>query len=100
MRLFFAQKVSFDDEQLYSLCHGNAADTCWNAQEKLVLNTCDALQQGCSIPQDLWQQLTGVFSDNAILEIIMLAGFYRTVSYLTNSLQLTNETYAKRFPAA
>jgi hypothetical protein len=28
----------------------------------------------------------------------MLAGFYRTVSYLTNTLRLPLETFAKRFP--
>jgi hypothetical protein len=34
----------------------------------------------------------------AVVEIVMLAGFYRTVSYLTNSLRLPRETFAKRFP--
>ncbi len=28
----------------------------------------------------------------------MLAGFYRTVSYLTNGLRLPSEPYAARFP--
>ncbi len=29
----------------------------------------------------------------------MLAGFYRMVSYLTNTLRLPLESYAARFPA-
>jgi hypothetical protein len=33
-----------------------------------------------------------------MLELLLLAGFYRTVSYLTNSLRLPLETYAARFP--
>jgi hypothetical protein len=39
-----------------------------------------------------------VFGDAAIIEIVMLAGFYRTVSYLTNVLRLPLEHYAARFP--
>ena len=31
------------------------------------------------------------FSDEAILELLMLAGFHRTVSYLTNALRLPAE---------
>jgi hypothetical protein len=34
----------------------------------------------------------------AVIEIVMLAGFYRTVSYLTNSLRLPLESFAQRFP--
>ena len=38
------------------------------------------------------------FSDMALIEILMLAGFYRAVSYLTNALRLPLEAYAARFP--
>ena len=34
-----------------------------------------------------------------MLELLLLAGFYRTVSYLTNALRLPLEPYAARFPA-
>ena len=49
----------------------------------------------------LWQTLRDDgYSDVAILELLMLAGFYRTVSYLTNALKLPLETDAVRFPAS
>lgn len=38
------------------------------------------------------------FSEEAIIELLLLAGFYRTVSYLTNSLRLPLEPFAARFP--
>ena len=41
----------------------------------------------------------GEFSDEQILELILLAGFYHTVAYLTNGLRLPLEAYAARFPA-
>lgn len=36
------------------------------------------------------------FSDEQILELIMLAGFYHTVAYLTNGLKLPLEAYGAR----
>ena len=35
-----------------------------------------------------------------MLELLLLAGFYRTVSYLCNALQLPLERDAARFPRA
>jgi hypothetical protein len=40
------------------------------------------------------------FGVEAMIELLMLAGFYRTVSYLTNSLRLPLEANAARFPPA
>jgi alkylhydroperoxidase family enzyme len=39
------------------------------------------------------------YDEAKILEIIQLCGFYRTVSYLCNSLALALEPNAARFPA-
>ena len=46
----------------------------------------------------LWAELTAHHSDEALLELLMLAGTYRTVSYLVNSLRLPLEPGASRFP--
>jgi alkylhydroperoxidase family enzyme len=58
----------------------------------------DQLHATCDLDDPLWAELKRVFSDTAIIEIVMLAGFYRTVSYLTNALRLPLEHYAARFP--
>jgi hypothetical protein len=44
-----------------------------------------------------WAQLSTHYGDEAILELLMLAGTYRTVSYLVNSLRLPLEPGARRF---
>jgi hypothetical protein len=38
------------------------------------------------------------YDDAKIVEIILLCGFYRTVSYLANGLDLRLEENAARFP--
>jgi len=96
----FATRAGLDDVQLRSVVHGGPADTCWTDDERSLLLLCDALHADCTIDDALWQRLEHTFSHDAILELVMLAGFYRTVSYLTNALRLPLEPDAARFPPA
>ncbi|MGH3644192.1 MAG: hypothetical protein ACRDUX_34825, partial [Mycobacterium sp.] len=52
----------------------------------------------CTVDDVLWTQLRNRHSDEAILELLMLAGTYRMISYLANGLQLPLEPGARRFP--
>jgi alkylhydroperoxidase family enzyme len=96
---FFAERVGLDAAQLRSLVRGGAADSCWRDEERVLIRACDALHRSCDLDDALWQALRLSFSEEALIEILMLAGFYRTVSYLTNALRLPLERYAPRFPA-
>jgi alkylhydroperoxidase family enzyme len=95
---FFAKRVGFDEAQLRSLVHGGPGDACWTPEEALLIRFCDALHASCDLDDALWTELSAHFSEKAILELLLLAGFYRTVSYLTNVLRLPLEPYAARFP--
>jgi len=94
----FAERVGFDAEQLRSLSAGGVDDAHWADDERPLLRLCDALHRDCTLDDALWSELTHHFSNEAMLELLMLAGFYRTVSYLTNALKLPNEPGAARFP--
>lgn len=93
----FGARAGFDAAQLASLAHGAATDACWDAADRPLLRLADALHESCDIDDTLWREL-GAFSDAARLELLMLAGFYRTVAYLTNALRLPLEASAQRFP--
>jgi alkylhydroperoxidase family enzyme len=80
--------------------HGGPDDACWGSEDALLVRLCDALHASCDVDDGLWAELQAHFSEEAILELLLLAGFYRTVSYLTNALELPLEAYAARFPAA
>ena len=96
----FAGHAGFSDAQINSLAIGSPADVCWSNDERLLIALCDQLQAVCTIDDDLWGLLSRSFSDEAILELLLLAGFYRTVSYLTNGLRLPLEPESARFPSA
>jgi alkylhydroperoxidase family enzyme len=96
---FFAKRVGLDEAMLASLVHGTANDPCWSAEDGILIRACDQLHATTDIDDALWAELRNHFSEMALLEILMLAGFYRTVSYLTNALRLPLESYAARFPS-
>lgn len=59
---------------------------------------CDELHRTCSLSDRLWTELRREYSEEAVLELLMVAGFYRTISYLTNALRLPLEAFGTRFP--
>jgi len=97
----FGGRAGLAPEEIASLVHGGAGDGCWADEgEKVLIDACDELHRTCTISQPIWERLSGCYSEAACLEILMLAGFYRTVSYLTNATRLPLEDFAPRFPDA
>ena len=93
----YAAKAGLTEAQIVSLVSGGPDDECWADEDRVLIRLCDSLQQACTIDDALWTQLTAHHTDEAILELLMLAGTYRTVSYLVNGLQLPLEQGARRF---
>jgi alkylhydroperoxidase family enzyme len=85
--------------QVQATVTGSANEACWSAEEQVLLRLCDSLHEHSDIDGALWIELRKHFDEEAVMELLMLAGFYRTVSYLTNGLRLPLEEAAARFPA-
>jgi len=94
----FAAKAGLREDQIASLTTGTPEDDCWQDADRVLIRLCDSLQSTCTVDDDLWAQLSAYHSDEAILELLMLAGTYRMVSYLVNSLCLPLENGARTFP--
>jgi alkylhydroperoxidase family enzyme len=95
---FFARRAGLGATELRATVHGGPGDACWSPQDALLVRFCDALLEACTLDDALWDELRAAFSAEAIIELLLLAGFYRTVSYLTNALRLPPEPFALRFP--
>jgi alkylhydroperoxidase family enzyme len=87
----FGQAARLTDEEVTSLVMGDADDRCWSEPEADIVRMCDALHSRFTLDDEQWSALRRNHSEEAILELLMVAGFYRTTSYLVNSLRLQNE---------
>ena len=94
----FAGAAHLGDEQVRATVLEDADAPCWSAAEQALISTVDALHERATLGDAEFAALAAHYDDAKILEIILLCGFYRTVSYLANGLQLPLEASAARFP--
>jgi alkylhydroperoxidase family enzyme len=93
----YAAKAGLNEEQIESLTTGSPSDDHWSDADRVLIRLCDSLHDSCTVDDDLWETLTRYHSDEAIIELLMLAGFYRMVSYLVNGLRLPLEPNTPSF---
>jgi alkylhydroperoxidase family enzyme len=95
---FFAERAGFGAAQLRSLTHGVAADECWtNPRERLLIRAVDELCRNSDIDDALWAELRDAFDVAAILDVVMLCGWYQAISTFARTTRLPNEPGAPTF---
>jgi alkylhydroperoxidase family enzyme len=94
----FAAAAHLTEEQVRATVVGAADAPCWSAAEQALIATVDALHARATLDDTEFKALAAHYDEAKIFEIILLCGFYRTVSYLANGLDLPLETNAARFP--
>lgn len=94
----FAQTAHLTEEQVRATVRGAATDECWSPAEQSLIVAVDALHERATLSAAEFADLSAHYDDAKIFEIILLCGFYRTVSYLANGLALPLEDKAARFP--
>ncbi|MFH0298923.1 carboxymuconolactone decarboxylase family protein [Bradyrhizobium sp. 31Argb] len=94
----FADAASLTEPQVRATVHGEADDPCWSPAEQALIAAVDALHHRATLSDAEFAALSAHYDDAKILEIMLLCGFYRTVSYIANGLSLPLEAKAARFP--
>jgi alkylhydroperoxidase family enzyme len=94
----FAAAAQLSEEQVRATVLEDAGAPCWSAAEQTLIAAVDALHDRATLSDGEFGALSAHYDDAKIFEIILLCGFYRTVSYLANGLDLPLEETAARFP--
>jgi alkylhydroperoxidase family enzyme len=94
----FAEAAHLTDVQIRATVLDSAAAACWSPADQAMIAAVDALHDRATLTEAEFKALSSHYDEAQILEIIMLCGFYRTVSYLANTLALPLEETAARFP--
>lgn len=96
---FFGPAARLDTTHLHATVWEAPDAACWSAEETLLLRACDELHASARIDEATWAALATHFSEPQLIEILMLAGQYRAVSYVVNATGVPLEPAAPRFPA-
>jgi len=93
-----AHRVGLSAGQITSLTHGGACDPCWtDERDRLLIEAADDLHDAADIGDDLWHRLAGMFSEEQLLDLLMLAGWYHAISFTANGARVAREDGAPRF---
>ncbi len=98
--MLFAQQVALTPEQIRATVRGDADDSVWSEEEKLLIRMVDELHDSANLSDEVWNAFAATFSVEQIFELIALVGFYHTVSFFANGLRLAPESYGVPFPPA
>ena len=95
---FFAERAGLGAAEIVALAKGGWDDAVWTPAEQAILRLADELHATAAISDAAWAGLRAHFGEAQVLELIALAGFYRTVAYFCNGLKLPPESYGAALP--
>ncbi len=94
----FAAHVKLDEAAQAATVHGSAEDPVWADEERVLIRLVDRLHETAQVDDALWADLKAHYTDEQIIELVILTGFYHTVSFATNAFRLETEPGAPAFP--
>jgi alkylhydroperoxidase family enzyme len=95
---YFAGRAGLTGDQVASITHGQPGDDCWDAaRDRLLITAVDVLHHTGDIPDGLWAELSGVFDEPQLLDLILLTGWYHAISYLARATRLPCEPGSPTF---
>jgi 4-carboxymuconolactone decarboxylase len=94
----FGKPLGLSDQQLTATVNGSVKDPAWSDSDAQLIAAADALHDGSAIPDELWAPLAVRFRNDQLLELVIVAGWYRLLSYVINTVQIEPESWAARFP--
>jgi alkylhydroperoxidase family enzyme len=92
----FAAGLGLDERWLAATLRGAAPD--FGPRQGLLVALVDELHDTATVSDELWAQLAATWSDEQLLELLALVGFYHLVAFICNGVRVPLEPWARRFP--
>ncbi len=96
----YGNLAGLTDEQIAATASGAADDPAWPEKDSLLIRLADELHETCEVSDELWAELSERFSPEQLLELLVIAGQYRLISYIVNGARVELEEWGARFPQA
>lgn len=93
----FRKAAGLSDEEIAATLRVPTDLRCWAPNEAALILAVDALHERANLTEPEFRALRCHYAEDQVLEILLLAGFYRTVAYLTNGLAIPLEPAGARF---
>jgi alkylhydroperoxidase family enzyme len=94
----FQPHTGMGDAQIADTVRTPADAGLWQEDENAILALADALHVTARLDDRLHARLKRSFSDAQLVELVVLAGFYHTISFVIGAFAIDNEPDAPGFP--
>ena len=94
----FGRPLGLTDAQLTATMHGGPDDPAWSARDGLLVRLCDELHATATISDELWELLAAEWTPDQLLELVVIAGWYRLIAYVINACGVEPEAWAEPLP--
>jgi alkylhydroperoxidase family enzyme len=95
----YGAAVGLGDAQIAATANGAPDDPAFSASEGDLIRLADELYETCAVSDALWSALSERYAADQLLELLVLAGWYRLIAYVINGGRVALERWAQRFPA-
>jgi 4-carboxymuconolactone decarboxylase len=82
-----AKRNGITSEEIERVIEGSSAAT-WNKRDRAIVRAMEELHFDSMISDETWADLQTFYNDKKLIELVILAGQYKTVAYYQNSLRL------------
>ena len=82
-----AKRNGITSEEIERVMEGSWAPG-WRKQDRAILRAVEELHFDSMVTDDTWSDLQQFYNDKKLIELLILAGQYKTVAYYQNSLRL------------
>lgn len=97
---FFGAAVGLGEAELAATVLLGPDAPCWSEDEALLVRLADDLHDHARLEDSTWSALRARFAEDQLIELLMLAGLYRAISYVVNGTAVELEPGAPRFPGS
>ena len=87
----FQPHTGMNDAQIADTVKQATNAALWSAEENTVLALADALHVSNKVDDAHYRQLASTFSAQQMVELVVLAGFYHTISFVIGAFAIDNE---------
>ena len=95
---FFGESVGLTPAEIEATVCADAADPLWSAPERAAIRLADELFETAAVSDAAYAELKLHFTRPQILELVITAGWYHTISFVINAAGVQLEPWAARFP--
>jgi 4-carboxymuconolactone decarboxylase len=82
-----SKRLGITSDEVERIIIGSAAEG-WNTHERAILRAVEELHDSAMVSDETWRELTSVFDERQMIELLVLIGQFTATAYFQNSLRL------------